>query len=135
VSRDYWGTVERDQWSSLHHVELECGSTTLKGRRDTRPTLSLRFEGRRTIGRILTMERYGVTAREAFGRLEDIRVREQAPLIWRTSGQGDAFQRHEPDVAECVDALLQRFPPEKRGPMREELASDALRANTLASYQ
>lgn len=40
VSRDYWGETKRDQWSSLHHIELSCGSTTVRGSRDIRPTLS-----------------------------------------------------------------------------------------------
>ena len=135
VSRGYQGAVERDRWSSLHHVELECGSPTIRNRRDIRPTVSLRFDGRRTVGGVLRMEPYNVSAREAFGRLEDVRVQEEAPLIWRTPQQGEAFQRQEADVVECVDSFLQHFPPEKREKMRDELASSARRAETLASYR
>jgi hypothetical protein len=135
VSRDYWGAVQRDQWSSLHHVELECGSPTIRNRRNVRPTASLRFDGQRSIGGILRMEPYRGSAREAFGRLEDVRVHEDAPLIWRTPQQGEAFQRQEADVVECVDSFLQHFPPEKRQQMRTELGSNARRAETLASYR
>jgi hypothetical protein len=133
IGRNYWGEIERDQWASLHHVELSCGSATVRGRRDVRPILSLHFDGRQTIGRVLTMKPVGMTQRDALGRLEDIRAREQAALIWSRSAQGNAFQRHEEDVVECVDSFVGQFPAEKRERMRAELLNAT--RDTLASYR
>ena len=84
------------------------------------------------IGRVLTMKPVGMTQRDALGRLEDIRGREQAPLVWSRSGQGNAFQSRAADVVECVESFLGNFPPEKREQMRAELLTAT--RETLASY-
>src|SRR6185503_21099024 len=72
VGRSYLsGTVTREPWSSLHHVEFECrGMGRLRRSRDVLPTLSLRFVGGRVVGDVLSMTPYGTAKTDAVARVE-----------------------------------------------------------------
>ena len=138
VGRSYLsGTIAREPWSSLHHVEFECArSSRLRRSPDVLPRLSLRFVGGRSVDDVLSMRPYGNAKTEAVAQLEALRAENHVPLIWRSSQQEAKFADHDPAIAECVDNLLSQFPAEKRDTLMAMLTGRArLRVETIVSNQ
>jgi hypothetical protein len=116
VGRSLWtGSVEHAQWSSLHHWQLDCwgggGRTTNPGQY---PYLILRFTGSDARVNVTSMRAYLTTKRQALKEIDDIRIKQGAPLIWEKRDQQEKFLRKDTAIRSCVNEFLEPFPVERQ---------------------
>lgn len=128
---------ERIEWSSLHHAEFECTrwGTRRGWRRAGRARFFFHFVGGRSVDAMRMMS-FGMSQQDSLARLEDLRIRQSAPIIWSRKAQQESFRDQDRYLHRCVDRFLDRFPDEKREALQAALnASPTLRDETLATYR
>jgi hypothetical protein len=77
-----------------------------------------------------------MSVEQAYMRLEAVRVKYGAPIIWREAWHHAWFESGNSRVKECVDLILKRFPAERRATLASMLRQgSSLRDRTLASYR